>query len=43
MTKRDWDHVGGMDTAKYGTAWGGEDWDLLDRLVGCARDEVAAT
>ena len=26
-------HVAGMDVEKYKTKWGGEDWDLLDRIL----------
>ena len=31
MYKSDWTVVGGFDTEKYTTQWGGEDWDVVDR------------
>ena len=34
MYKTDWISFGGFDTKKYSTKWGGEDWDILDRLGG---------
>ena len=37
MYKSDWIVVGGFNVEKY-TKWGGEDWDVLDRLV--ERDQV---
>ena len=33
LYKSDWTVVGGFDVVKYTTKWGGEDWELLDRLV----------
>ena len=32
MYKHDWTLVGGMNMA-YGTKWGGEDWELVDRVL----------
>ena len=32
MHKSDWDVVGGMNV-DFGEKWGGEDWDLVDRLL----------
>ena len=31
MYKSDWTTVGGWDVKKYTTAWGGEDWDIVDK------------
>ncbi|XP_048580692.1 N-acetyl-beta-glucosaminyl-glycoprotein 4-beta-N-acetylgalactosaminyltransferase 1 isoform X2 [Nematostella vectensis] len=30
--KEDWDRFGGEDVEKFKYTWGGEDWDLLDRV-----------
>ncbi len=34
MYKSDWMTFGGFDVKKYTNKWGGEDWDILDKLVG---------
>ena len=31
--KRDWDKFGGMNVLDYKHKWGGEDWDLVDRVL----------
>lgn len=31
--KSDWNKIGGMDEEKFGGKWGGEDWDLVERII----------
>lgn len=33
MFKSDWERFGGMNVQEYKYKWGGEDWDLLDRVM----------
>ncbi|KAK3738436.1 hypothetical protein QZH41_017073, partial [Actinostola sp. cb2023] len=32
--KSDWDRIGGLDEETYKNKWGGEDWDLMEKVVG---------
>ncbi|KAL5467149.1 hypothetical protein EMCRGX_G031341 [Ephydatia muelleri] len=33
MYKSDWSKFGGFDLKKYTTKWGGEDWDIVDKVI----------
>jgi len=33
MYKSDWNRLGGMNIEDYKFKWGGEDWDLIDRVL----------
>ena len=31
MFQSDWKTIGGQNVAEFGTNWGGEDWETVDR------------
>lgn len=33
MYKSDWESIGGFNTTEYRFSWGGEDWDILDKVT----------
>lgn len=38
MYKSDWDRIGGLDEEKFKNKWGGEDWELMERVVGAGME-----